>query len=114
MLEELWWRILEFMTRDRDGSELASKAAWHMEKSDVKTLPARKPWGNKGTFGKVLLVAGSKGMCGAACLSASAALLGGAGMVKIQTVEENRIPLQSLLPEAMLTSDLMRKPIGKI
>lgn len=91
--------------RDRDGSELASKAAWHMEKSDVKTLPARKPWGNKGTFGKVLLVAGSKGMCGAACLSASAALHGGAGMVKIQTVEENRIPLQSLLPEAMLTSE---------
>ncbi|MFR5151042.1 MAG: hypothetical protein ACLTER_17180 [Ruminococcus sp.] len=36
-------------------------------------------------------------MCGAACLSASAALHGGAGMVKIQTVEENRIPLQSLL-----------------
>lgn len=56
--------------RDRDGSELASKAAWHIEKSDMKTLPARKPWGNKGTFGKVLLVAGSKGMCGAACLSA--------------------------------------------
>lgn len=91
--------------RDRDGSELASKAAWHIEKSDMKTLPARKPWGNKGTFGKVLLVAGSKGMCGAACLSASAALHGGAGMVKIQTVEENRIPLQSLLPEAMLTSE---------
>ena len=91
--------------RDRDGSELASKAAWYIEKSDVKTLPARKPWGNKGTFGKVLLVAGSKGMCGAACLSASAALHGGAGMVKIQTVEENRIPLQSLLPEAMLTSE---------
>ena len=91
--------------RDRDGSELASKAAWHIEKSDMKTLPARKPWGNKGTFGKVLLVVGSKGMCGAACLSASAALHGGAGMVKIQTVEENRIPLQSLLPEAMLTSE---------
>ena len=91
--------------RDRDGSELASKAAWHIEKSDMKTLPVRKPWGNKGTFGKVLLVAGSKGMCGAACLSASAALHGGAGMVKIQTVEENQIPLQSLLPEAMLTSE---------
>lgn len=27
--------------RDRDGSELASKAAWYIEKSDVKTLPAR-------------------------------------------------------------------------
>ena len=91
--------------RDRAGSELADKAAWHMEMKDVKTLPARPAWGNKGTFGKVLLIAGSKGMCGAAYLSASAALHGGAGMVKIQTVEENRIPLQSLLPEAMVTCE---------
>ena len=43
-------------------------------------------------------------MCGAAYLSASAALRAGAGMVKIQTVEENRIPLQILLPEAMVCS----------
>ena len=91
--------------RDHDGSELARKAAWHMEKSDVKALPSRTAWGNKGTFGKVLLIAGSKGMCGAAYLSASAALHGGAGMVKIQTAEENRIPLQSLLPEAMVTCE---------
>ena len=89
--------------RDRDGSELASKAAWHMEKTDVKALPERPAWGNKGTFGKILLIAGSRGMCGEAYLSARAALHGGAGMVKIQTVEENREPLQSLLPEAMVT-----------
>ena len=37
-------------------------------------------------------------------LSASAALRAGAGMVKIQTVEANRIPLQILLPEAMVCS----------
>ena len=91
--------------RDRDGSELVKKAAWCMEEADVKALPRRSAWGNKGTFGKVLLVAGSKGMCGAAYLSASAAIHGGAGMVKIQTVEENRIPLQTLLPEAMVTSE---------
>lgn len=91
--------------RNRDGSGLADQAAWHLEKRDVETLPARSAWGNKGTFGKVLLVAGSKGMCGAAYLSASAALHGGAGMVKLQTVEENRIPLQSLLPEAMVTCE---------
>lgn len=52
----------------------------------------------------MLLVAGSKGMCGAAYFAACAALNTGAGMVKVQTVEENRIPLQSLLPEAMVES----------
>ena len=74
-----------------------------VEQKDLSLLPGRVPYGNKGTFGKVLLVAGSPGMCGAAYLSAAAALKCSAGMVKIQTVEENRIPLQTLLPEAMIT-----------
>lgn len=79
-----------------------SGAAQHFEQEDLELLPERVPYGNKGTFGKVLLIAGSKGMCGAAFLSAAAALKAGAGMVKIQTVEENRMPLQMLLPEAMI------------
>lgn len=77
--------------------------AQYVETKDLALLPKRVPWGNKGTFGKVLLVTGSKGMCGAAYLSAAAALKTGAGMVKIQTVEENRQPLQTMLPEAMVT-----------
>lgn len=80
------------------------RPVWQLEREDMKQLPQRVPWGNKGTFGKVLLVAGSKGMCGAAYFAACAALNTGAGMVKVQTVEENRIPLQSLLPEAMVES----------
>ena len=91
--------------RDKKGTELVSKAAAHLEKTDLQRIPKRLPWGNKGTFGKVLLIAGSKGMCGAAYLSASGALRGGAGMVKIQTVVENRVPLQTLLPEAMVTCE---------
>lgn len=75
----------------------------HLENADLSYFPRRVPYGNKGTFGKALVVAGSTGMCGAAFLSAAAAFAGGAGMVKIQTVEENRIPLQTLLPEAMLS-----------
>mgnify|MGYP000473710071 CR=1 FL=1 len=77
----------------------------HLEREDLKMLPERVPYGNKGTFGKVLLIAGSEGMCGAAYLSAAAALKSSAGMVRIQTVEANRIPLQTLLPEAMITCD---------
>ena len=77
----------------------------HLTQEDLAVLPERIPYGNKGTFGKILLVAGSEGMCGAAYLSASAALRCSAGMVKIQTVEANRIPLQTLLPEAMITCD---------
>jgi NAD(P)H-hydrate epimerase len=47
----------------------------------VKLLPPRPSEGHKGTFGSVLLVAGSRGMSGAAALSARAALRGGCGLV---------------------------------
>ena len=53
-----------------------------LEKKDLQKLPLRAANGNKGTFGKVLVVAGSKGMCGAAYLCAEGAFAAGAGMVK--------------------------------
>ena len=75
---------------------------------DLEWLKDREPGGNKGTFGKVLIAAGSQGMCGAAYLCASGAFGTGVGMVKIQTVPENLVPLQTLIPEAML--DISQDP----
>jgi ADP-dependent NAD(P)H-hydrate dehydratase / NAD(P)H-hydrate epimerase len=46
-------------------------------------LPERRADAHKGDFGRVLVVAGSRGMVGAACLSASSALRAGAGLVKL-------------------------------
>lgn len=65
-------------------------------------LPKRQRDGNKGTFGKVLLIAGSRNMAGAAILAAKAAYRTGAGMVKIITPEDNRVIIQETLPEALL------------
>lgn len=48
----------------------------------LPSLPPRPADSNKGSFGRVLIVAGSRGMSGAAVLCASAALRGGAGLVK--------------------------------
>ncbi len=79
-------------------------AAVSLERGDLEILlPERDPAGNKGTFGKVLIAAGSPGMAGAAFLSASSALRSGAGMVRILTCSENRTILQQLLPEAVLS-----------
>ena len=50
------------------------------------------------------MIAGSKGMSGAAYLSAKAAYAVGAGLVQIYTHEENRVILQQLLPEAIITT----------
>ena len=66
-------------------------------------LPARKERSCKGDFGRVLCVCGSVGMSGAAYLCAKAAYRTGAGLVEIFTPEENRIILQSSLPEAIIT-----------
>ena len=43
-------------------------------------LPDRDPWGHKGTFGKILLLCGSRGYTGAAYLAAMGALRSGAGL----------------------------------
>ena len=64
-------------------------------------LPKRNPAGNKGTFGKVLLVAGSVNMAGAAILSGKAIYKMGAGMVKLISPEENRVIIQETLPEGL-------------
>lgn len=75
-----------------------------LESGDEKLVPGRPAYSNKGDFGKVLIVAGSPGMSGAACLSALGAYRTGAGLVKVFTAEENRCILQSQLPEAIITT----------
>ena len=50
---------------------------------NVPQLPRRAPDGHKGTYGKVLVVAGSRGMSGAAVLCGRAALRSGAGVVQV-------------------------------
>jgi len=49
--------------------------------SVLSLLPDRDPWGHKGSFGKILLLCGSRGYTGAAYLSAMGALRSGAGLV---------------------------------
>lgn len=65
-------------------------------------LPERNRSGNKGTFGKVTVVAGSESICGAALLSAEAAYRSGCGLVEIITHQNNREAIQERLPEALL------------
>lgn len=72
------------------------------EPSDLSLLPERNADSNKGTYGKLLVIAGSVGMSGAAFLAALAAYRAGTGLVRVLTVEENREILQNQLPEAIL------------
>lgn len=81
----------------------ASSVCFAYERDDLyKNLPKRKADSHKGTYGKVLMIAGSKGMAGAAYLAAKAAYTAGAGLVQIYTAQENLTILQQLVPEAII------------
>lgn len=87
---------------DYDGFE--GTPCYAMEEADLRKVPVRKPNSHKGTYGKVLIAAGSRGMCGAAYFSALAAYRCGAGLVKILTEQANLPILQELLPEALIST----------
>lgn len=72
------------------------------DESDMVRLPKRMNNSNKGTYGRVAVIAGSKNMSGAAFLCGKAAYSTGVGLVKIYTHENNRMVIQSQLPEAVM------------
>ena len=73
-----------------------------LEKEDA-VLPLRKSNSHKGTYGKILIIAGNEEMAGAALLSARAALMSGAGMVRVLTHSSNRTIIASALPESLIS-----------
>ena len=78
-------------------------SAFEFDEADIARLaPEQKADSNKGTNGKVLVVAGSKDIYGALYLCSSACYRVGAGLVKVVTHEVNRSLLMDKLPEAMM------------
>lgn len=75
-----------------------------LDESCFEKLPARDSEGHKGNFGKVLIVAGSYNMAGAASLSAKACYRAGAGLVYVLSHKENRNTILSQVPEAIVHS----------
>lgn len=67
----------------------------------ARRLPNRRPDGHKGTFGRVLVVAGSIGMTGAAILTCRGALRAGAGLVHLAIPASLNGILEAALPETI-------------
>lgn len=77
-----------------------------VEEEDAKQLlKHRDPFGNKGTFGHGLLIAGSYGMAGAAIIAARACMHCGIGKLTIHTPKANNSILQMAVPETVLHHD---------
>jgi len=79
--------------------------AFFLEEQDMLSLHRMfHRFAHKGDFGKILLVAGSKGKMGAAILAAKAAFRAGSGLVTCLIPEQERGAL-SVIPEAMCIFD---------
>ncbi|MBI1345846.1 NAD(P)H-hydrate dehydratase [bacterium] len=76
-------------------------------------LPSRPADAHKGVFGRVSVVAGSRGMAGAACLSGVAALRSGAGLVTVASAE-SIIPVIASYEPSYLTVPLKEDEAGRI
>jgi len=81
--------------------------------TDLPLLPTRPNDGHKGTFGKVLIVAGSVGMSGAAALAGLGALRGGAGLVFVAT-PKSVLPIIAGIEPSYLTVPLAESREGRV
>ncbi len=79
----------------------------------LSALASRSADAHKGTFGRVLVVAGSRGMSGAAVLCGSAALRGGAGLVRL-AVPEEVVPLVAPANPCLMTAGLPQDELGHL
>lgn len=83
-------------------NSLTEPAAFTYNRADLAGIPARKKDGNKGSFGKVLVIAGSSRMYGACQFAALGAYRTGAGLVRVITARENYRLLMETVPEAIV------------
>ncbi len=109
-------QVLSYYYADVDGDDsqqnvkagannelTAEKIVYEFDDEDVNSrIPPRNDDSNKGTYGKVLILAGSKDVYGALYLSAEACYRTGVGLVKVVTDIRNRDVLADKLPEAMM------------
>lgn len=76
-------------------------------------LSKRAPDTHKGDYGRVLVVAGSRGMAGAAILCGMAALRGGAGLVRV-AVPRSIAPIVAVGHPCYMTADLPEDDHGRL
>src|SRR5262249_41052785 len=81
--------------------------------TQLAVLPPRAADSNKGNFGRILVIAGSRGMSGAAILCGGGALRGGAGLVYV-AVPTEILPIVAGANPCYLTAPLPQDEHGRL
>lgn len=96
------WSVYGTVLFEGRVSKYMCEEIYQFEKNDIADyLSPRVPYSHKGTYGKVLVIAGSKEYSGAAYLCESAAYKSGCGLVKVITSKENKSMLTVMVPEGL-------------
>jgi len=99
------WKILDIGLSEEFIAEIRANH-FMLDLPLIKSLYlSRKITGHKGNFGHAGITAGSYGKIGAAMLCGHACLRAGAGLVTLHLPGCGVIPLQTALPEVMLSPD---------
>lgn len=84
------------------------------EQSYKKLIPKRGIYDHKGSYGKTVILAGSRGMTGAAYITTEAAVKTGAGLVSLVVEKDIQPILSSKLIEAMTVNYEEEEKISKL
>ncbi|MDE6852075.1 MAG: NAD(P)H-hydrate epimerase, partial [Lachnospiraceae bacterium] len=84
--------------------KVSPKAYTYQPMQIASLLPKRKNRSHKGSYGKVLVIAGSPQMSGACYFASAAAYRVGAGLVQVLTAQENAAIIRTKLPEAIVNT----------
>ncbi len=99
------WEVIDIGLKDPCNEDTATPFCL-LETDDARMmLRNRARFAHKGSVGHGVLVAGKKGMVGAAILAARACMRSGAGKLTVCTPDCNVLPLQISVPEAILRID---------
>src|SRR6516164_2529025 len=93
--------------------ELLENENYTLNLIEPHELPARVSESNKGTYGRVLVIGGSRGKSGAAAMAGQAALRAGAGLVTVATAE-SVLPMVALSMPELMTEALSETRDGTI
>lgn len=99
------WKVLDIGILDPEDERSATPYVLS-EKSYIKSLiKPRSRFAHKGSMGHAALVAGKRGMAGAAVLASRACMRAGVGKLTLRTPESNLPIVQMTVPEVIVDTD---------
>jgi NAD(P)H-hydrate epimerase len=94
-------------------SELLDNQSYKLHLVEPHELPVRAMDSNKGTYGRVLIIGGSRGKTGAAAMAGQAALRSGAGLVTV-AVPQSVLPIIAASMPELMTEPLQETTQGTL